>query len=190
MIVVGVGAGPGLITEQAAAEIKNATLIYGSRRSIDLAKDHISQSCKVSVINDYKMLRSLPERAVVLSTGDPMLSGLGTFGLKVIPGISSLQVACARLQVSQLRVVPLTFHGRRIEPSAVEDELRRGRCVFLLIDESTDLKGLCKLLHDGGMNAGVVVLTNLGYPEETIEKGDLTSPPDHGALSCVMIGDL
>ena len=52
--------------------------------------------------------------AVVLSTGDPMLSGLGYLEGQVIPGISSMQVACARLKISQLRMVPVTLHGRAI----------------------------------------------------------------------------
>ena len=85
--------------------------------------------------------RDLPEEAVVLSTGDPMLSGLGYLKGRVIPGISSMQVACARLKVSQLKVVPITVHGRSLDPDAIAFELRRERCVFLLTDDSTDLRG-------------------------------------------------
>ena len=38
MKIVGVGCGPGMLTEQAIREISRASLIYGSDRAIDLAK--------------------------------------------------------------------------------------------------------------------------------------------------------
>jgi len=49
-------------------------------------------------IEDYKRISELPDGAVVLSTGDPMLSGLGRFakaGDAIVPGISSMQVVSA-----------------------------------------------------------------------------------------------
>ena len=77
MIIVGVGAGPHMLTEQAAIAVARARLIYGSERAIDLVKKHIVSACTVRIIDDYKKLHHLPDDAVVLSTGDPMLSGLG-----------------------------------------------------------------------------------------------------------------
>src|SRR5512137_1198705 len=118
MIIVGVGAGPQMLTEQAARAVARARLIYGSKRSIDLVRRHIDADCAVRIIEDYKMLHHLPDDAVVLSTGDPMLSGLGYLKGEVIPGISSLQVACARLKISELFVVPITVHGRRLDTEA------------------------------------------------------------------------
>jgi len=49
-------------------------------------------------IEDYKRISELPDGAMVLSTGDPMLSGLGRFakaGDAIVPGISSMQVVSA-----------------------------------------------------------------------------------------------
>jgi len=65
MKIVGVGAGPGLLTEEAISAIENATVIFGSKRAIALAKEHIG--CEVHEITDYT-LDSLPGNAVVLST--------------------------------------------------------------------------------------------------------------------------
>ncbi|SNQ59038.1 SAM-dependent methyltransferase [Candidatus Methanoperedens nitratireducens] len=76
MKIVGVGAGPDLLTQEAISAIGNATLIFGSRRAIELAKEHIK--CEAHEITDYS-LSSLPQDAVVLATGDPMLSGLGKY---------------------------------------------------------------------------------------------------------------
>ena len=69
MIIVGVGAGPQMLTEQAARAIASARLIYGSQRAIDLVREHISPEAAVHVIDNYRELRRLPEEAVVLSTG-------------------------------------------------------------------------------------------------------------------------
>src|SRR5512137_538046 len=135
MIIVGVGAGPGLLTQEAIEAIRNAKLIYGSKRAIDLARLHIQLGCSVHVIADYKKLRDLPEDAIILSTGDPMLSGLGYLKGRIIPGISSMQLACARLGISQLDLVPITLHGRAVDPDSparIAFEIKSGRCVFLL----------------------------------------------------------
>ncbi|HDS63810.1 MAG TPA: cobalt-precorrin-7 (C(5))-methyltransferase, partial [Methanofollis liminatans] len=84
MKIVGVGCGPGMITAAAAAAIAGAALIYGSDRAIDLARPYIREGTAVHEITDYKRLRSLPDDAVVLSTGDPMLAGLGYLGGEVV----------------------------------------------------------------------------------------------------------
>jgi cobalt-precorrin-7 (C5)-methyltransferase len=190
MKIVGVGAGPGMLTFEAARAIREARLVYGSQRAIDLVREKISPGCDVLVIENYRALRELPAEAVVLSTGDPMLSGLGYLGGDVVPGISSMQVACARLKVSQLKVVPITVHGRSMDPEPILDEVARGKCVFLLVDDSTDLPGLCQLLEDRGLSRDVAVLTDLGYPEEEILRGTTSSPPHSKGLASVMIGDL
>jgi cobalt-precorrin-7 (C5)-methyltransferase len=190
MIVVGVGAGPKMLTEEAIEAIARATEIYGSKRAIDLASKYIPTGCSVSLIEDYKKLRELPESAVVLSTGDPMLGGLGYLEGTVIPGISSLNVACARLKISQLKVVPLTFHGRALDPEAVAVELRQGRCAFILIDEEIRLLELCRYLEAQGLSRDLAVLSDLGYPQEKIVLGRTDRPPEAPGLSCLMIGDL
>lgn len=189
MIIVGVGAGPQMLTAQAAQAVAQASLIYGSKRAIDLVREHINPDCTVRVIEDYKKLQDLDEDTVVLSTGDPMLSGLGYLKGRVIPGISSLQVACARLKISQTKVVPITVHGRSLDPDAIAFELRRGKCVFLLTDDGTNLPSLCLYLEMQGLHREVAALTDLGYPEERIEKANTACPPQAPGLSCVFIGE-
>ncbi len=190
MKIVGVGAGPGMLTYEAAKTIKEARLIYGSQRAIDLVREEIDPGCHVKVIENYRALRELPPEAVVLSTGDPMLSGLGYLDGEVMPGISSMQVACARLKVSQLKVVPITVHGRNMDPEPILEEVARGKSVFLLVDDSTDLPGLCRLLEGRGLRRDVAVLTDLCYPEEEILRGTTKNPPRSKGLASVMIGDL
>ncbi len=188
MIIIGVGAGPKMLTEEAIEALQSAEIIYGSTRAIKLVRDYIRPSAIVKAIVDYKKLDELPDNAIVLSTGDPMLSGLGYMPGKVIPGISSLQIACARLKISQINVIPMTFHGRNMNPEAVALELRCGRRVFLLTDQDTDLIGLCDYLEHRGLSSEVAVFKDLGYPTERILRGCTSAPPNVSELSCVLIG--
>ncbi len=129
MKIIGVGCGPGMLTDQAIREISRARIIFGSHRSIELARLHIPFDCVVKTIDDFKNLKKLPTDAIILSTGDPMLAGLGYLTGEVIPGISSLQVAAARLHIPIPRVSVVVAHGKGHE-KGIEDtieEIKAGK---------------------------------------------------------------
>ncbi len=177
MIVVGTGCGPGMLTEEAIAVLENATLVYGSERAIDLVRPHIPEGCDVRIIADYKKLRELPDHAVVLSTGDPMLAGLGYLPGSVVPGISSLQVAFARLHLPLTRAAVVAAHGRD-HMHAIEEagrEVNRGKVVFLIADPAFSLQELVRALPPA---TKVAVCESLGYPDERIALGTAARPPD------------
>jgi cobalt-precorrin-7 (C5)-methyltransferase len=192
MKIVGVGCGPGLLTEEAINAIRNAKQCYGSDRAITLAASVIPSDCEVHTIVDYGALRDLEgEDLIVLSTGDPMFGGLGYLSGVVIPGISSLQLACARLKISWMQVVAVSAHARdRGETLQVlYDEVRKGKTVFLLADPEFDIDNCAKSLQDGGISCDLAVCENLGYPEERITVGSTTSPPRSASrLFSLMIG--
>jgi cobalt-precorrin-7 (C5)-methyltransferase len=192
MKVVGVGCGPGMLTEEAIRAIRTATEIHGSRRAIDLARIHIPEGCRVVEIRDYGTLKDLPARAVVLSTGDPMLAGLGHIGGEVIPGISSLQVAAARLGIPLARIVVVDAHAKdRAEAvNRAAGEIQRGRVVFLLTDPEFDLNALAAALRKIPCRIRIAVCDRLGYPDEKITAGTPEHPPSPGSsLSCIMAGE-
>ena len=181
MKIVGVGCGPGMLTEEAIRVIASAISVYGSDRAIELARAHIPESCDVRSIDDFKNLSHLPEDAVILSTGDPMLAGLGYLSGEVIPGISSLQVAAARLRIPLARVAVVVAHGKGHEKGMQETllELKRGKIVFLLADPKFDVGELYRRLSAVEIPAPmqIAVCENLGYPDERIVTGDLQTPP-------------
>ena len=179
MKIVGVGCGPGMLTEEAVRVIGSATLIYGSDRAIEIARPHIPQGCAVRTIDDFKALNKLPQEAVILSTGDPMLAGLGYLKSEVVPGISSLQIAAARLHIPLARIVPVVAHGTGHEQGMNDtvDEVRRRKIVFLLTDPKFNTAELYRRLLALGIPVKVAVCENLGYPEERIEVGAVESPP-------------
>jgi cobalt-precorrin-7 (C5)-methyltransferase len=192
MKIVGVGCGPGLLTEEAIHVIRSATLIYGSDRAIAICRPHIPPGCTVKTIDDFKALHTLPDDAVVLSTGDPMLAGLGYLKGDVVPGVSSLQVAAARLRIPLARVVPVVAHGTGHEQGMNDtlDGVLRKRIVFLLADPKFDTRELFKRLRALNLPLRVAVCENLGYPDERILVDTLESPPPvTSAMYSLMIGD-
>ncbi|MDD1718837.1 MAG: cobalt-precorrin-7 (C(5))-methyltransferase [Methanoregulaceae archaeon] len=178
MKIVGVGCGPGLLTEEAIESIRNARRILGSGRAIELVKDCIPETCLVEQITDFRRPIGGDETTVVLSTGDPMLGGLGYLDGEVVPGISSLQLAAARLHIPLSKVCVVTAHGRDHSGAAEEtvSEVRRGKIVFLLADPSFDPKDLFFLLRDCGP-VRIALCSDLGYPQERIVTGTPDTPP-------------
>lgn len=190
MKIVGVGAGPNLLTLEAISAIEGARIIFGSKRAIELAGEHIK--CQPREIVDYT-LNSMPRDAVVLSTGDPMLSGLGKFAKKgdvVIPGISSLQLVCSYLRLDIEGTSVITAHSRDIDTvkRRVIMEVEAGKNVFLLPDASFGVNELAALLKDRGISRHLRVFEKLAYPDERIDEGTTERPPVAlSDLYCIMI---
>jgi cobalt-precorrin-7 (C5)-methyltransferase len=182
-----------MLTEQAAQVIRSARSIYGSSRAIEIVQKLIPPNCTVRSISDYRNLSQLPENAVVLSTGDPMLAGLGYLPGEVVPGISSLQVAAARLHLPLSRVAVIVAHGRGHDRAMQEtiEELRREKIVFLIADPRFDVNELYRRIGPMGLSETlrIAVCENLGYPDERIQTGDLVAPPQPDAdLYSLVIG--
>ncbi|MCZ7384693.1 MAG: cobalt-precorrin-7 (C(5))-methyltransferase [Candidatus Methanoperedens sp.] len=190
MIIVGVGAGPNLLTQEAISAIESAEIIFGSKRAIELARKHIK--CEACELSDYT-LKSLPENAVVLSTGDPMLSGLGKYardGDEIIPGVSSLQLACARLRLDIENLVVISAHSRDIEnvKKQLLMELGAGKHVFLLPDSSFGAVEVADFLKSHHLSRRISVCERLGYPDERIDTGTTDKPPHpESDMYCVII---
>jgi cobalt-precorrin-7 (C5)-methyltransferase len=193
MKIVGVGAGPNLLTPEAVSAIERARIIFGSRRAIELAGEYIK--CEVHEIEDYT-LNTLPHDAVVLSTGDPMLSGLGKFaktGDVVIPGISSLQLACSSLRLDVEGVTVITAHSRNMEvvKSRLIKELENGKNIFILPDATFGVDEIAAMLKQRCISRRIWVFEKLAYPDERISEGTTERPPvTRSGLYCIMIEDV
>ncbi len=189
MKIVGVGCGPGMLTEEAIRVLREATLVCGSDRAIALARPHLQAGCEVRAITDYGRLRELPDDAVVLSTGDPMLAGLGALPGDVVPGISSLQVAFARLKIPETRAAVISAHGKDHDRAIADacEEIERRRVVFLVADPAFDLRALAAALPPA---CRIAVCEDLGYPGERIAVGTAAEPPAvRGELFVVVAGE-
>ncbi len=191
MKVVGVGCGPGMLTGEAIKVIRSARHVAGSKRAIEIAQEYIPEGVRAEVISDYTCVSRYPPGTVILSTGDPMLAGLGKSASVVVPGISSFQIATARLKIPQESCLIIDAHGKDI--CSVLDSARlglgSGRNLFLLADPGSDLVSFFKALEAGHGDLQVAVLDNLGYPDESIARGTVTCPPKPiSRLYCIVIG--
>jgi cobalt-precorrin-7 (C5)-methyltransferase len=192
MKIVGVGIGPGMLTSEAAEVIQHAKIIYGSPRAIELAEEYIT--CEAKNIDDYSKIHELPSNAVVLSTGDPNLSGLGKYAGpddEITSGISSLQVACARLKIDIADVVVVTAHGRDPTPAVLKfiQAIGSGATVFLLPSPEMGVDMVASTLKSIGLDVPIAVLERLGYPDEHVEVGTAGKTSIvNSLLYCIMTG--
>jgi cobalt-precorrin-7 (C5)-methyltransferase len=179
MKIVGVGCGPGMLTEEAVRVIGNADLIYGSERAIELASTHIGKECNARIITDYKSLRTLPENAVILSTGDPMLAGLGYLDDDIVSGISSYQYACAKLKIPMTKTTIVNAHAKDHDKAFDEIcfDVSRGKIVFVIADPEFSTERLAERLEKESPDCSIAVCERLGYPDEKISEGDVRNPP-------------
>jgi cobalt-precorrin-7 (C5)-methyltransferase len=192
MKIIGVGCGPGMLTEEAVLALKGARRVYGSRRAIEIARCALPRSCEIHEIRDYSS-PDIPDDAVLLSTGDPMLAGLGTRDGEVIPGISSLQLAFARLRLPLVRVAVVDGHGRDPVQATAEtvEEVRRGKIVFLLPDPAFPIGDLAAALVRERISCSIALCEDLGYPAERIAVGTPDQPPVAASrLFSLVIGNL
>ncbi len=140
LTIVGVGICKGHITERAKEIIKKADVVYGSKKAIELVKEYINGKIEVMRKFDqdefYKIENSAKNlNVVVLSTGDPMVSGLGTkIHGRVEPGISSVQIALAKLGVDLCDVVVVDAHAK----CDIDFELLKHRHLLILADRKFD----------------------------------------------------
>lgn len=157
--VVGVGICKGHITERVRKLLEEAEIVYGSRRALELIGDYVNGKSEVLRCFDKSVRMKIEKEAektnvVVASTGDPMVSGLGRlFKGKVEPGISSVQVALAKLNVDLCEVVVVDAHAK-----SEIDYLNRH--LLILADRKFDLNIFG--------HREVVVLENLCSEDEQI----------------------
>ena len=182
--VVGIGAdGWSGLTSSARGLIEQAGVVIGGRRQLDLLPDTIAAERVPWPSPLRPAVRELVTRhrspgLVVLSSGDPMFFGIGRalveeFGpqsVYVVPHVSSVTLACARLgwPVEDTEVVSLV--GRPIPSLAVSLHDRR-RLLVLSSGANTPAE-VAKLLTDRGFGASTMtVLDQLGAPGEARRSG-------------------
>lgn len=139
--IIGVGICDGHLTDRAKAIIEKSEIVYGSERALKLAEKWITGN--VGVLRKFnteiysRIEREAMEKDIaVLSTGDPMVAGLGKFFMnaEIEPGISSVQVALSKLKLDLCDVLVVNAHGRKFELGE--------RSLLILADKSFDLKAL------------------------------------------------
>ena len=172
--VIGIGADgmPGLAAPS-LAELRRATVVYGSRRQLDLLDDTVKAERRPwpSPMTDaLDTLRDIDGDVHILASGDPMLHGVGRLlirmigsdRVRVLPHVSSVTLACARLgwAVQDTEVISLMTG----EPHTA---VRRGGQAVVLCRDGDGPATLARLLAGGGRgDSELTVLEQLGGPAE------------------------
>ena len=181
IIVVGIGPGDSAyLLPKAQKTIENArTLVGGKRALADFSHSGVRE-CAIGadIPSVLSFIREALETddVVVMVSGDPgyysLLDALRrSFPLsqiEVIPGISSLQMAFARLALPWHSARLLSFHGR--EPLEAELVRLDGTVLGMLTDGRNNSQTIAArlMVHGWKSNDTMYVCTRLSYADEQI----------------------
>ncbi len=182
--LVGIGAdGWSGLASSATALIEQAEVVIGGQRQLDLLPDTVVAERVPWPSPLRPAMRELVGRhrsrgLVVLASGDPMFFGIGRalveeFGpqsLHVVPHVSSVSLACARLgwPVEDTDVVSLV--GRPL--ASLTTRLHNRQRLLVLSNGAATPTEVAKLLTDKGFGgSSVTVLDQLGAPGEARRSG-------------------
>jgi precorrin-6y C5,15-methyltransferase (decarboxylating) CbiE subunit len=182
--IVIVGCGPGAadyITPAARAAAAKADVLIVSQRLKDffpeVVAERIDSGTDVAGILDIMASRRDDGRQVVLlTTGDPGIASLalpvirrfGRDNCDVIPAISSVQVAFARLGLGWQDARIVTANGRYLQGSA--DDLREAGKIAILGGRPDALAWTAGLIAELGGSRRVFCCENLTLPDERIRE--------------------
>lgn len=197
-----IGAGPGskdFITPLARKRIRDSSCLIGARRVLslfnDTKKERIYLEGNYDEVIDYIRGNIDKKKIAVLVSGDPGLySFLGKIkkNLKkeyyeVIPGISAMQLAFARIGETWHDARIISLHGRGI--GNLKKEVKDSCRVFLFTDREFPPDRIARyLLKNGIKNRRAFVFSELTFPDERIidtNLEDLSGMKGFGL--CVMI---
>jgi len=125
--VVGIGAGGKTLTLEAIEAIRKAEVIIGYSRYLDMIRDYIENAEIISSdVSDIKLrieesLKFSDKNTVVISSGDPMIYGMGSrlfkYNVEIIPGVTaaSLASSIAKVPLDDFVTISLSTYTRSLK---------------------------------------------------------------------------
>lgn len=181
IIVVGIGPGnPDYIVPRGLKAIEQAKFLVGGRRTLSqFAKDG-QETCSITAdipgVMDFIRERLQQDNVVAMVSGDPgyfsLLDALrrefSVEQIEVIPGISSMQYAFARLALPWHDAVLASFHGR--VPADEMIQYKPGKILGMLTDSKYNSQSIAQYLLDRGwpQNTALHICSRLSYEDEEI----------------------
>ncbi|MGD0919516.1 MAG: precorrin-6y C5,15-methyltransferase (decarboxylating) subunit CbiE [Thermodesulfobacteriota bacterium] len=183
--IIGVGLGTeDYLLPLARREIEKSDCLIGGKRALrlfrDLQKEEIPLEGNFEKVIPYIEKNREKKKIAVLVSGDPGLySFLGRISrvLKreeyaVVPGISAVQVAFAKIGEGWEDATIISLHGRKADDLAVR--VKESPKVFLFTDPGFPPEKITSYLLERGVeNRRAIVMENLTYPNERILDTDL-----------------
>lgn len=180
--IVIVGCGPGgldYLTPAARREIEQADVRVGAKRLLDTFPESRAERVVVGSDLDAGLNRIAARRGrrvVVLVTGDPglcsfakpVLRRFGRSACRILPGISSVQTAFARVGVDWLDARIVNAHNR--VPDCAPESLAGVRKIAVLAGCPKARRWLAGLAAVLGGRYRIFVCDNLTLPDERIRE--------------------
>lgn len=182
-----VGTGPGsleYLPPIAVKAIKEAELVIGAKRLLDKVAAFKSEKVYLKDINyNPKKVLTLAhnKKTVLLVSGDPGLFSITkkittlTRKVKIIPGISSAQLLCARLAKSWEQVNFISLHGQKSLANLAKIKPNQDYVVFL--DSYVDFKLLSDYLKKKLGEKNLYLGVDLGLTTEKLIKTTVAELP-------------
>ena len=201
IIVAGIGpGGKSYVTPAALEKIQKAEFLVGGKRALaDFANpEQIAFPITADLNSVAKFIseKLLLGDVTVMVSGDPGYYSLLPFlkkkfpetFIEVIPSISAMQLAFAKLSLSWEGASLFSFHGRRPKDSDLKFET--GKVLGLLTDAEFNSTTISKILLELGWkkNSNIAILSKLSYPDEKIILTTLEKAAESEKVcSCILI---
>ena len=165
------------LTPEVKNEIENSDLIFASSRFKNLIPYH-KNYIELKNFNDaFNIIKNSSGKILILVSGDSGLYSLlplvkrnfKNVNIKVLPGLSSLQIICANACEVWNDAKILSGHGRSLSSGKFLNLVERNRIVILFCDKIISPKWACKNLIN--FDVEVFIGENLGGIDERISHG-------------------
>lgn len=189
IFIIGIGEdGLASLTDQARQLIDRADLLVGADSLLALVSTSRAQRVVVGPALDEAVAQIAAaggRRVVVLASGDPLFYGfarylcskLGKEQFEVLPHVSSMQLAFARVKESWEEAYLTDLSRRPLE--TVLDKIRVAEKVGLFTSEQHSPDVLARALLDHKIDYfSAYVCENLGSPDERVTQGELAELAD------------
>lgn len=192
LYIIGLGIkGKSSLSQRALKIIKNASLLVGGKRHLDSFPDFKGKKSIVTsnlngiagAIKDHLSSVTPDPQIVVLATGDPNFFGIADFltkrfykdEIEVIPNVTTMQEAFARIKESWNNARFLSVHGRDRGMDEVVNEISKYEKIGIFTDNKNTPQKVTKALLDAGIkDYKAYVCENLGTEKEVVTGDTLT----------------
>lgn len=187
--VIGIGDdGIGSLSAAARSVVEQAEILFGGERHLDffpgLAAERVVVKSNLKEVAEIISRNLGKRRMVVLASGDPLFYGIGKYLLSrlgkerisVLPNLSSMQLAFARIKESWEDAVLVSVHAKPVEE--IVDRIRDAKQVGLFTDDQNTPGRIAQVLMAHGINGfQAFVCENLGGEDERIVEAELRDLP-------------
>ena len=176
--------GASSLTSQARRLVNRAEMVFGGERLLQMFPHHAGE--KLIIKNNLAEVSDLikrnlgQKRIVVLASGDPNFYGIasyltGKLGkdiVEIIPNVSAMQLAFARIRESWEDAVFVSVHSRPIED--IIETVRLNHKVGIFTDDGHTPAAIARVLLEHGVDGyRAYVCQNLGREDEEVVETDL-----------------